>query len=71
MGNCIVFIEPPIYDCGICRLELGMHYIFCPYCNNRFHTRCIIHLKSIYRGCPHCKKNYLRFIDKKLPRNKI
>ena len=71
MGNCIVIEELNDSECSICYSELGMRYIYCPYCLKRFHRRCIVKYKSICKGCPNCKNNYLRFIDKELPRNKI
>ena len=71
MGNCIVMEKQCDYGCGLCHSKLDNQYIFCPYCNCRFHNRCIKNLKLIYKGCPHCKNKYLRFIDKELHRNKI
>lgn len=69
MGNCIVIKEP--INCGVCHLELGMQYIYCPYCQKRFHHICIVKNKTICKGCPECKYDYLRFIDKEVQRNKI
>ena len=71
MGNCIVMEKQCDYGCGLCHLKIDNQYIFCPYCLKRFHRRCIVKYKSICKGCPNCKNNYLRFIDKELPRNKI
>lgn len=72
MGNCIFLEKKGDYGCGVCNseLDLDMRYIYCPYCHKRFHSRCIMKYTSIYEGCPNCKHNYLRFIDKE-HRNKI
>ena len=70
MGNCIILENLVDYGCGICYSELGMQYIYCPYCHHRFHQRCVMKYKRIHIGCPCCKQRYLRFIDKELSRNK-
>ena len=71
MGNCIVIEQHIEYGCGVCNSDLGMRYIYCPYCHKRFHNRCIVKYKTKCKVCPECKHDYLRFIDKELPRNKI
>lgn len=72
MGNCIIIEKQLDYGCGVCYSELGMQYIYCPYCRKRFHSRCIMKYKTLCKGCcPDCKHDYLRFIDKELQRNKI
>ena len=70
MGNCIIVNHGVNIGCGVCYSELGMQYIYCAYCHKRFHQRCVMKYKGIHIGCPCCKQNYLRFIDKELPRNK-
>ena len=69
MGNCIAIDEPLEYGCGVCHCNLGIQYIYCAYCHKRFHHRCVMKHKSIHIGCPSCKQDHLRFIDKELQRN--
>lgn len=69
MGNCIIIGKHINNECGICHSELGTQYVYCLYCRKRYHSPCMLKYKSICKGCPHCKQDYLRFIDK--DRNKI
>ena len=62
MGNCIGTTETPI--CDLCSSELDTPYIYCLYCNKRYHKQCIITCKLTHKGCPHCKHDYMRYIDK-------
>jgi len=42
MGNCIHIEQQTNYGCWLCQSELDVRYIYCPYCNKRFHSRCIM-----------------------------
>lgn len=71
MGSCSSLEEEIDYGCGICHNNVGNQYIYCAYCNKRFHPRCIKQYKTIREACPNCDKNYMRVINKDLVRNKI
>lgn len=71
MGNCIYLEQQLGTICYLCKSEIGMKYVYCAYCHKRFHSRCVLHNKTVDRCCPNCKHQYMRFIDRELHRNYI
>lgn len=66
MGNCISLDSYIRCECILCLSELGKKYVYCAYCNKRFHTRCIIKQNNRTNKCPICNQQYLRFIVKSI-----
>lgn len=62
MGNCI-YLEKQT-KCLLCQSELGKDYVYCAYCNKRFHPRCLIKQARGSNLCPYCNKPYLRLINR-------
>ena len=63
MGNCNS-IEKNNVGCFVCNNEIDMKYVYCAYCNERYHIKCIKSVK--YNGCINCTYNFLRLIDRTL-----
>lgn len=64
MGNCISLESDIRYECTLCLSELDKKYVYCAYCNKRFHTRCIKKQNNRTHNCPMCNQQYLRLISK-------
>ena len=80
MGNCITIPEENTNICAMCNTTLSRRYVYCIYCEDRFHYRCLQKYNPHMNTCASCKKQRIKFLDannesvhtsKRLVRNSI
>lgn len=63
MGNCLTLPEGDTTLCALCDTSLMQRYVFCVYCNDRFHYHCLQKYNPHLNTCATCKNQRLKFLD--------
>jgi hypothetical protein len=66
MGNCLTIENDGYLECVLCRCELNVKYIYCAYCNKRFHYHCLCKDVPNLDHCVKCKTPNLRFVNTRI-----
>ena len=63
MGTCLSSEDEDNCECALCGEELNVKYIYCAYCDKRFHYHCLCKNVPNLDQCSLCDTANLRFVN--------
>ena len=63
MGNCLTIPDDENFECVLCSGSINTIYIYCAYCEKRFHYNCLCKDVPNLDHCSRCSTSNLRFVN--------